>query len=92
LVPVPVTDTVAVAVVVNVIGPAPVDADSVPAVVVQAYVFAPTAVKLTVPPLTTDADDGVKVTIGSALIVKLYSLEFTCTPLSVITHRYLAAD
>jgi hypothetical protein len=49
-------------------------------------------VKLTVPPLTTDADDGVKVTIGSALIVKLYSLEFTCTPLSVITHRYLAAD
>jgi hypothetical protein len=91
-VPVPVTDTVAVAVVVNVIGPAPVDADSVPAVVVHEYVSAPEAVKLTVPPLTTDADDGVKVTTGRALIVKLYSLEFTCTPLSVITHRYLATD
>jgi hypothetical protein len=64
----------------------------VPAVVVHEYVSAPEAVKLTVPPLTTDADDGVKVTTGRALIVKLYSLEFTCTPLSVITHRYLATD
>jgi hypothetical protein len=91
-VPVPVTDTVAVAVVVNVFGPAPVDADSVPAVVVHEYVSAPEAVKLTDPPLTTDADDGVKVTTGRALIVKLYSLEFTCTPLSVITHRYFATD
>jgi hypothetical protein len=90
LVPVPVTDTVAVAVVVRVMGPAPTDADSVPAVVVHAYVFAPEAVKLTVPPLTTEAVVGVNVTAGRALMVKLYSLEFTKTPLSVITQRNLA--
>jgi hypothetical protein len=69
---VPVTDTVAVAVVVKVIGPAVVlIGDSVPAVVVHAYVFAPEAVKLTVPPLTTDAVVGVNVTTGRALMVKL---------------------
>ena len=68
----PVTDTVAVAVVVKVIGPAVVlIGDSVPAVVVHAYVFAPEAVKLTVPPLTTDAVVGVNVTTGRALMVKL---------------------
>jgi len=90
-VPVPVTDTVAVAVVVKVMGPAPVDADSVPAVAVHAYVFAPEAVKLTVPPLTTEAVVGVNVTTGRALMVKLYSPEVALTPLSVITQRNLAA-
>jgi hypothetical protein len=87
---VPVTETVAVAEVVNVIGPAPVDALSVPEVVVHAYVFAPEAVKLTDPPLTTEDDDGVNVTTGRELSVKSYSPEFTETPLSVTTHRNLA--
>jgi len=91
LVPVPVTDTVAPAEAVRVMGPAPVDADNVPVVVVHAYVFAPEAVKLTVPPLTTEAVVGVNVTTGRVLMVKLYSLEVASTPLSVITQRNLAA-
>ncbi|MFZ9206292.1 MAG: hypothetical protein ACO22D_02765 [Schleiferiaceae bacterium] len=71
----PVTETVAVAEVVNVIGPAPVEEVSVPEVVVHAYVFAPEAVKLTDPPLTTEADDGVNVTVGPEIIVKTTSFE-----------------
>jgi hypothetical protein len=73
-----------------VIGPDPVAELNVPEVVVHAYVFAPEAVKLTVPPLTTEADDGVNVTTGSELSVKSYSPELTETPLSVTTHRNLA--
>jgi hypothetical protein len=90
LVPVPVTETVAVAEVVNVIGPAPVAEVSVPEVVVQANEAAPEAMKLTDPPLTTEADGGVNATTGSELSVKSYSPELTETPLSVTTHRNLA--
>jgi hypothetical protein len=44
-------------------------------------------VKLTVPPLTTDADDGVKVTTGRALIVKVNTLEKAEIPKFVTLRR-----
>jgi hypothetical protein len=67
-------------------GPDPVAALNVPEVVVHAYVFAPEAVTLTVPPLTTEADDGVNVTVGPEIIVKTTSFEYRITP-KLLTRR-----
>ncbi len=57
-----------------------------PEVVVHAYVFAPEAVKLTDPPLTTEADGGVNVTVGLEIIVKTISFEYRITP-KLLTQR-----